>query len=198
MLLLAVAAFVTSTVLIAREQSNTKTAYLREQRKAIEASRERAGAATSYAQARDAVNFFSRVAAGELANSPASADVRKEMLEAALDYYEGFLETRRLDRTASAELTEAQAYVSNILSELAAFANFDLMQTRARLLYEPTVQTALGLTPEQVTKVRSSDLGFPEAGGPGGFGPSAASAASAAWAASDAAGPRTSRRTSGR
>jgi hypothetical protein len=81
--------------------------------------------------------------------------VRKEMLEAALDYYQGFLEDHQGDTSVGVELSEAQAYVARILAELSAFEDFDRIDASASLLSEPTVQKALNLSADQISRAGS-------------------------------------------
>jgi len=174
-LVLASIGLLTSTLLIAREQHKTRLAYVGEQQRAIEANQQRAQAERSFNQARDAVNFLSRVAADELAGTPQSAEVRKEMLEAALDYYQGFLEDHQGETSIGVELNEAQSYVARILAELSAFEDFDRIDATASLLTEPTVQKALDLSADQISKadsisVDSNTSSFGGENGPNGRG----------------------------
>ena len=78
------------------------------------------------------MNFLSSVAADELAGTPQSAEVRKEMLEAALDYYQGFLEDHQGATAVGVELNEAQSNVARILTELSAFEDFDRIEASAQ------------------------------------------------------------------
>ncbi len=166
MLVLASGGLLASTLLIAREQQKTRAAYVSQQQKTTEANQQRAQAEQSFnqarearaqaersfGQARDAVNYLSRVAADELAGTPQSAEVRKEMLEAALDYYQGFLQEHQGATALSVELDDAQSYVKRILAELSAFEDFDRVEGSANLLFEPTVQQELKLSAEQISK----------------------------------------------
>lgn len=131
----------TSTLLIAREQAKTQAAFLRERDKVIEAKR-------SFEQARQAVDFFSHVAAVQM-DDPRFTEVRKELLEAALDYYQGFLKEHQDDRSIEGELTAAQSHVSSILGELSALDEYSRVRFRAELLREPSVSDALQLSAEQ-------------------------------------------------
>jgi hypothetical protein len=91
------------------------------------------------------------------------------MLQAALTYYQGFLDDRRDDPTIGAELDKARNRVSEILGELAAEDEFFRVLFRLRpLLYEKSVQQELQLTPEQLARVgeRPRD---PRPRGPGVF-----------------------------
>src|SRR4029077_1015846 len=85
----------------------------------------------------------------ELANKPASHQVRRKFLQAALDYYNEFLEQRRDDPTVRQELLESTQWVAEIVEELAAldrFASFMLLANRF-------VQEDIGLSSEQRKKL---------------------------------------------
>jgi serine/threonine protein kinase len=159
-LLLAAAGLLTSTLLIAREQAKTRAAYLLERDRAAEAMRQRGRAEKSFGQARAGVDFFARVAAEELADNPQMSDVRKELLEAALDYYQEFIEDHQDDPAIGEQLAEAQSHVSAILVELSAFEDFDRVMSRVRLLAEPSVREALALSADQSAKVQAFDSDF--------------------------------------
>lgn len=157
MLLLVAVGLAVSTLLIANEQGKTKTAYERERNRAIEAGQQRARAERSFNQAREAVDFLARIAA----DKPELGDVRKEMLEAALTYYQSFLRDRQDDPTIAAELDAARSRVSVILAELAASDAFWNMEGRRRLLSISAIQKELKLSPEQAEQVgRIKGIGF--------------------------------------
>ena len=134
-----------STVLIAREQAKTQQAYERERQNAKEATEQRALAERQYRNARAAVDYFAGIAVDEMGH-PELIDVRTEMLEAALGYYQGFIEDRRDEPRLGAELAESQRRVSVILDEMAAVRNLFRVTARAELLPQPSVREALGLT----------------------------------------------------
>jgi hypothetical protein len=137
-----------STVLIAREQSNTKIAYELEREKAIEADQQRARAEKLGRQARQAVEYFSRIASDGM-DRPEMAEVRRAMLEESLSYYEGLL----ADRTSPSVGAELDAARAHTLSMLATFTALDASlrsTTRVRLLSEESVQADLGVTGAQV------------------------------------------------
>lgn len=151
LLIIAIGSFI-SMLLIAREQGKTKKAYDGEKQKAIEAEQQRIRAENSSKQARDAVGFFTRIAADEM-DKPEFVNVRKTMLEASLAYYQTFLEERKDDPTIRDELTTAQGRVSTILAELAAFDVFFRLQSQLWLLSEDAVQNDLKLSEDQTRKV---------------------------------------------
>ena len=98
-------------MLIAREQSHTRVAYDLEFKKALEASQQRVLAEKASKQARDAVDFFSRIAIGM--DRPEFSDIRREMLEESLSYYQSFLEDHA---SSAAELGAARATVAAFLN----------------------------------------------------------------------------------
>jgi hypothetical protein len=153
MLLLAAVGLLISTLLIAREQAKTKAAYEGERSKATEAADQRTRAERSFRQAREAVDFFSRIAAAEM-DKPEFVDVRKRMLEASLAYYRSFLDDRKDDPSIGAELDAARSRVATILGELSAYDAFFGVQFRIRLLGEESVRKDLGLSAEQAAKTR--------------------------------------------
>jgi hypothetical protein len=158
-LAMALVGLTTSTLLIAAAQARTKDALDRERDRTAEATAQRALADKRYHQARDAVDFFTRVAAEELADNMQAAGVRKEMLEAALGYYQGLLEGGG-DPSTSAELAAAQAKVTEIVTELSAFLRFVHAMSLSELLSESSVQADLGLSRDEAraaqTGVRES------------------------------------------
>jgi serine/threonine protein kinase len=137
-----------STAIIAHEQAKTKAAYVREQRRAQEAHEERQRAEQSFQRARQAVDFFTRIAAEEM-DGPPFAEVRRQMLETSLVYYQDFLEERKGDTSIEAELIAARKHASAILAELLAFDDFLRATFRMRLLSEPPVQAELRLSDDQ-------------------------------------------------
>jgi eukaryotic-like serine/threonine-protein kinase len=108
------------------------------------AEEQRRLAEESYAQARAAVDFFTKIAKDEMGD-PRLADVRRQMLETALGYYRGFLQQHRDKPEIENELTQAQTQVQLILSELSAFSEFGRVSERARLLEQDTIQNELDL-----------------------------------------------------
>ena len=147
--LLLLAGFVVSTVQIARAQARTQAAYFNEKDRAAEAVRERLRAQRAFSEARDAVNFFARVAATELNDDRPNPDLRREMLEAAVDYYEAFMAQRRDDPAASKELAEAKDYVEDLLAELAVVEDAFRVRSLARIVQDDAVAADLRLIPTQ-------------------------------------------------
>jgi serine/threonine protein kinase len=137
-LALAVLGLAASTVLIERERAKAVVAYERE----IE---QRGAAEESFRQAQRAVDTFTRLGERELANRPAMYSLRREFLETALAYYQDFLEQRRDDPSAQAELTATSQRVAEIIRELSVVEDFAPLM----LLANERVQQDLELSPTQ-------------------------------------------------
>jgi len=147
LLLLAIGLAV-STVLIARQEHLAQSAL-------NTAETERQHALKSEKQARDVVDYLSRVAAEELADEPQAAAVRKEMLEAVLDYYRSFIEAGS-DNSPTPELATAQAHAQEILTDLAAVDVYMQTSVRSSLLAEISVAQALNLTAQQTSLIQQT------------------------------------------
>jgi len=118
-LILLSAASLVSTALVRREQSKTlaeqqkaESAYLRERQRAEEAE-------GRFRLARRAVDELIRVSEEELAHRPGMEGLRKRLLASALAYYREFVEQRRSDPGAQAELRDTTRRVETILADLA-------------------------------------------------------------------------------
>ncbi|MDB5305772.1 MAG: serine/threonine protein kinase [Phycisphaerales bacterium] len=155
MLFITAVGLLASTLLIARAQSKTAAAYVAERNKATEANIQRARADKRYKQARDELDFVTRVAAEEMANKPEFGQVRRELLEAALVYYQSFLEERKDDPTIGDDLVAARSKVSSLLMELAATDEYFRVNFRTMLLSQPSVRDELDLSAEQIQKVQT-------------------------------------------
>jgi serine/threonine protein kinase len=113
LLLLLLVGFAVSTVLIAREQANTE--------KALKAQTEqRALADANFQQARQMLDFFTQVSVEELADKPAVQEVRRKLLQAALDYYRGFIDQHGEDPSIREALVASQLHVAAILQDMGA------------------------------------------------------------------------------
>jgi hypothetical protein len=145
-LLIAASGFLTTTVLIGREQAKTSDAYDLERQKEIEASK-------SFLEARQAVDFLTQVATDELPNDPASREARKHLLETALSYYQVFLDEHGGDASIDQELTAARTRAAAVLAELVATDKMFRLQFIIHLLSAPSVQRELQLSPEQFDEV---------------------------------------------
>jgi hypothetical protein len=117
-----------------------------EQEKAIKRADE---ADARFELARRSVNEMIEISEEELADNPFAERPRKRLLEAALNYYQEFIELRRDDPKAQEELIATQDRVRKILADLA------LLQGAGELdwLKQPSVLDDLGLHDEQRTQV---------------------------------------------
>ncbi len=115
-------------------------------RRAYERERQRAEVAEArFNLARRAVDEMFQLAQDEMAGNPALQDVRKRLLISVLAYYQEFIEQRRDDSAAQAELAAIHDRVKNILSDLAVLEGaFQL-----HLLKDPAVIDDLSPTAEQ-------------------------------------------------
>ena len=118
-LILLSAASLVSTALVRREQAKTlaeqrkaESAYLRERQRAEEAE-------ARFRLARRAVDELIRVSEEELAHRPGMEGLRKRLLASVLAYYREFIEQRRSDPAAQAELRDTTRRVETILADLA-------------------------------------------------------------------------------
>ncbi|WP_406694259.1 protein kinase [Singulisphaera sp. Ch08] len=118
-LILLSAASLVSTALVRGEQAKTlveqrkaESAYRRERQRAEEAE-------ARFRLARRAVDELIQVSEEELAHRPGMAGLRKRLLASALAYYREFVEQRRSDPDAQAELRDTTRRVETILADLA-------------------------------------------------------------------------------
>jgi hypothetical protein len=133
-LVVAAVGFATSTALIARAFEETKTAYVGE-------AEQRRRAEENFREARRAIDIFAKFSEEELNDHPLLQDVRRRLLESALDYYQEFLEKHAEDPSIKADLTASRARVSQILKELSTLQGTTLLA----MLQDPLAQDSLGL-----------------------------------------------------
>jgi hypothetical protein len=169
LLIFGVVGFAASTVMIAREQWKTQSAFdrLADQEKrtkdayallaaeqfrtklAFEAeARQRGRAESDFAQAQRSIEFFIQFS-GELANNPAMEDVRRRLLETALDYYEDFLAQHGDEPSIKDQLEDSRKRALDILSELSRLRGPTLLF----IIKDETVQKELALTKFQANQV---------------------------------------------
>jgi len=127
-----------TTALVAREQAATKAAYTRESQRAIEAE-------ARFELARRAADEMIRMAEEELSDNPFQEGLRKRLLEAALEYYQEFIQQRGEKPDAQAELAITRDRVKKILDDLAVLQ----ADRQSFLLREPAVLDDLEATIEQ-------------------------------------------------
>jgi serine/threonine protein kinase len=142
-LLLAViaGASLVSNRMIAREQQKTAAALDRERERAREAEKR-------FQQARQAVDALFQISQEELSDKPSDA-ARKRILEVVVSYYQDFIDERRGDPSAQAELARVQNEVKQILAELVAVQR----EMQTRLLASQAVQRELQLSGEQESQL---------------------------------------------
>jgi hypothetical protein len=143
-LTLAAVGFAAATALVAREKNRTDDALVREQQRANEAEQR-------FDLARHAADDMIRLA-GEMGYGPQQQATRRQLLETALAYYQQFIELRKDDPKAQAELTTTRERVSGILADLAVMQG----GVRHLMLARPDVQDDLRLTDEQRVEVRDA------------------------------------------
>jgi serine/threonine protein kinase len=150
MLLLVTAGSLLSAVLIRGEQARTEI----EQRKAEEAyqrERQRSEEAEArFALARRSVDEMFRISQEELADRPGLEGLRKRLLWSVLAFYQEFLEQRKDDAKALADLQGAKERIENILADLAVLR----AATKLYLLHQPAVIDDLHLDDKQRPKVK--------------------------------------------
>jgi hypothetical protein len=119
-------------------------AYNREKQRAEEAEQR-------FKLARRSADEMIQIAQEDLADHPMMFDVRRRLLEAALVYYQEFIEQRREDPGAQAELAETRDLVRKILNDLM------MLQGAGRhfLLKESAVREDLALSVEQCAQLSS-------------------------------------------
>jgi serine/threonine protein kinase len=120
MLLLSAVGFAASTLLIAREQANTRAAYGRLAEEQARTQTAYEAEARNFRQARGMLDFFARVSAEELSDKPDAQEVRRKLLQAALDYYQAFIEQCPDDPSTRDELARSHLRVANLLNEMGA------------------------------------------------------------------------------
>jgi eukaryotic-like serine/threonine-protein kinase len=118
-LILLSGASLVSTALVRREQKKTQaeqqkaeSAYHRERQRALEVE-------ARFRLARRAVDELIQVSEEELAHRQGMEGLRKRLLASALTYYQEFIEQRRGDPDAQAELRDTTKRVETILADLA-------------------------------------------------------------------------------
>jgi serine/threonine protein kinase len=142
-LLLLTAASVLSAVLIRGEQQKAEEAYRRERQRAEEAD-------ARFHLARRSVDEMFRISQEELADRPGLEGLRKRLLWSVLAYYQEFLEQRRDDTAAQADLLDTKRRVEKILADLAVLR----AASQLYLLCQPGVLDDLHLEDQQRPKVK--------------------------------------------
>jgi serine/threonine protein kinase len=131
----------------------TLQAYDRERQKAEEADEQRIRAEESFRQAREAVDAFAQIAEEEPASNPGAQALRRRLLEAALTYYQAFLDQHRDEPSIQADLESSRSKVQAILGELATLMG----AWKFIPLRQENVQRHLKLSPEQRKAIADAD-----------------------------------------
>ena len=128
-LLLSAVGFASSTVIIIKEHWKTQKAYqaaAKQWKRAEENSR----------KARQVVDFFAKVSEEELAEWPEAQSVRRKMLEAALDYYQDFINENDFGPVIRKELVASQLHVASILDQIGTPSDARNAMERTRAMVE--------------------------------------------------------------
>jgi serine/threonine protein kinase len=118
-------------------------AYHRERQKAREAEE-------SFRQARQAVDEFTKISVEELAGYPFLEGPRRRLLQAALAYYNDFIDQHRDDPSIYHELEVSRGKVEAILEELTTLMGAG----QYGILYVEKVQDLLGLSDDERNMLR--------------------------------------------
>ena len=126
-------------------------AYEGERLKAEEADRQRELSENSFRQAREAVEQLVSISEEQLPGVSVLEPLRRRLLEAALGYYEEFIDQAQAtgDPKLQAELEGSQAKVRNIVAELTSLAG----AARFRHLFGGRMREELALSPRQLEAV---------------------------------------------
>jgi hypothetical protein len=143
LLLLCIAALVINNRMIAHEEAKT--------------AKRAAEAEARFQLARRSVDEMIRLANEELTDNPGQQTLRRRLLEAALAYYQEFIEQRRDDPDAQAELAATRDQVKAILADLAVLQG----AWQHLLLTDRGVQDNLQLSEQQRARLADvfKDLG---------------------------------------
>src|SRR5262249_42107584 len=106
-----------------------------------EAERQRDRAREGFGKAREAVELMlTRVAGKQLAHVPQMEPVRRQLLEDALKFHQGFLQEKGDDPEVRMEAAQSYRYVGDILQELNRPAEADKSYRRGIELQEALVR----------------------------------------------------------
>ena len=143
LLVFSIAGLVVNNYLLANEQQRTKEALHREQLRAEEAE-------VLFSRAREAVDLLIQVSEEELGDKPFQQGPRRILLEAALNYYKGFIDQSVDDKDAMKVLEKTQDRVKRILEELNVIQGMTQLNV---IGFYPVVLAQLNLTPDQRQEV---------------------------------------------
>ena len=125
LLVLSVLGLTACTILIGREQAKTRAAYFKEfQARQTEAearkkeAEARHRAEQNFHQARQLVDAIAQIAAVDMANESDVAKSRRKLLQAALSYYEDFLQQQDHNQLEREELLRGHTRVATLLDAI--------------------------------------------------------------------------------
>jgi serine/threonine protein kinase len=142
-----------STIYISREKTKTKEALEVARIRALDASRAQIQASENFAQARQAVEFMTRIASDEMPDDPRLAPLRRRLLETSLSYYQNFLAQEKRTH-ANADLTREQAQINELLAKLTSNDQWAEVNYQLWLLAQSSVANELQLNTNQRMSVR--------------------------------------------
>jgi serine/threonine protein kinase/predicted Zn-dependent protease len=120
-----------------RARGEAETQKLEAERAHGEADGQRLRAEANFAKARAAVDdYLTRVSESQLLDVPGLQPLRRDLLQSALTFYQGFLKERGDDPTIRAALAETFARVATIQSQLGAWTDARNARDQAIALYE--------------------------------------------------------------
>ena len=126
-----------TTIIVFREQLKTSSALANEKQ-------QREVAEVSFQQARRAVDTFSELSETELANRPDLKSLRREFLEASLDFYQDFIEFRGDDPSLQDELSASKQRVEKMVETLTRLDRLEPLQ----LLVYSSIRKELNISSE--------------------------------------------------
>jgi serine/threonine protein kinase len=143
-LLLAVCGLTTSLIVIARaygllavEEGKTKQQEERAEMAYRAEAAERRKAEDAAWKARQVLSFFTQVTVDDFPDRPELRPVRRKLLEAALGYYQDFIEKQGDDPSVQAELVASRWHVASLLEDMGAKEEALAMFERVRAAMGP-------------------------------------------------------------
>jgi serine/threonine protein kinase len=136
------------TLYIAREQERTAQAYAAERHVAQQELQEQKQAEHNFQQAKQAMDFMTRIADEQMPRDPRLASLRRTILERALQYYEEVLADQK-GQKGVAQLTRDEARVAELLNELGTADELNRVNYSLWLLAQRSVREELTITEAQ-------------------------------------------------
>jgi serine/threonine protein kinase len=138
LLVLSVVALTAGTIVIGAEQAKARAAYELEAAARSKEAEARARAEQNFQQAQRLLDYIAEIAAVDMASDSELPHVRRKLLQAALAYYEDFLEQQKDNRLTREELLRGHARVAAILDAVGR-------PKEARVAWDQTFQLALAI-----------------------------------------------------